>query len=274
MARRTVDGMGFFSRGSKPQPQQHVTFDPTADLSGRPSDSIVGMAGEGKSGSLIDLRKKAGVSLEKSNLSGVRAAVYLVLDHSGSMSSFYRDKSVQGFSEQVLALGATLDDDGSIPVILFDTVAHPAEDLILGQHSGRIQEIKDHAGRMGTTNYAAAIQAVAELHARTYPGRDMPGLVVFQTDGNPDNRTAAEKALCAVAGQPLFFSFVGFGREKFDFLKKLDELAVPSKRVIDNASFFSAGEYPSTFPADQLYAELLKEFPEWLNEVRRAGILN
>src|SRR4051812_26347902 len=61
---------------------------------------------------LIDLHKKAGISLAKKNLTGVRACVYLVLDYSGSMSSYYRDGTVQAFTDRILAAAAHFDDDG------------------------------------------------------------------------------------------------------------------------------------------------------------------
>ena len=75
-----------------------------------------------------------------------------------------------------------------------------------------------------------------------------PALVVFQTDGGPTSKLAAERYLCKAAKLPLFWQFVGFGDTRstqFDFLRKLDELAVPAKRVVDNAGFFHAGLGPA-----------------------------
>ncbi len=43
---------------------------------------------------LVSLAKTAAVSLDKHGLTHQRMAVYLVLDHSGSMSRFYADGSV------------------------------------------------------------------------------------------------------------------------------------------------------------------------------------
>lgn len=72
---------------------------------------------------LINLTKKAAVSLQKAGLTGQRAAVYLVLDHSGSMTGFYRGGDVQRLAEQALGLSANLDDDGSVPVVYFGSQA-------------------------------------------------------------------------------------------------------------------------------------------------------
>ncbi|MET7361205.1 VWA domain-containing protein [Streptomyces sp. NPDC005562] len=52
---------------------------------------------------------------------GERAAIYLVLDRSGSMRKYYSDGTVQYLAERVLGLSRTLDDDGSVPVTFFST---------------------------------------------------------------------------------------------------------------------------------------------------------
>jgi hypothetical protein len=127
---------------------------------------------------------------------------------------------------------------------------------------------------MGRTNYHWAINAVAEHYEKS--GATDPAFVIFQTDGAPTSKAAAEKALCEAARLPIFWQFVGFGNPEgkgFDFLRKLDDLAVPDKRVIDNAGFFHAGLEPKALSDADLYRELMVEFPEWLNEARAAGIL-
>lgn len=220
---------------------------------------------------LIDLSKKAGISLAKHNLAGERAAVYEVLDYSGSMRSFYRDGSVQTFTERVLAAAVHLDDDGSIPVIPFSSVAHPLLEVSVDNYEGRVQAMVDSLGHMGSTNYAAAMRAVIEHYRAS--GATAPALVIFQTDGSPDSRRDAEKVLCEAAHLPIFWQFVGFGNDSFDFLRKLDELAVPKKRIIDNAGFFHAGSNPSAMDATTLYDNIMGEFPEWLAQARRQGIV-
>jgi len=47
---------------------------------------------------LVDLYKTARVSLDKHRLGGERAAVYLVIDHSRSMSRYFKDGSVQALA--------------------------------------------------------------------------------------------------------------------------------------------------------------------------------
>ncbi|MBO7940159.1 VWA domain-containing protein [Streptomyces sp. S9] len=220
---------------------------------------------------LVDLTKTAAVSLEKRGLAGQRAAVYLVLDRSGSMRGYYRDGSVQHLAEQALALSANLDDDGIVPTVFFDTDAHPVVDIGLDDHVGRVAAIHDALGHMGTTNYAAAMDEVIDHYLDA--GTDDPAFVIFQTDGGPDSRRAAEQTLCKAARLPMFWQFIGFGPDRFDFLRKLDELAVPRKRVVDNAGFFAAGKDPKRMSDAVLYDRLMGEFPDWLVAARAAGIL-
>ena len=102
---------------------------------------------------------------------------------------------------------------------------------------------------MGKTAYHAAMDAVIDHYLDRGPPR--PALVVFQTDGGPINKLAAERYLCKAARLPLFWQFVGFGNTRstqFDFLRRLDELPVPAKRVVDNAGYFHAGPDPRAVP--------------------------
>ncbi|WP_079110927.1 vWA domain-containing protein [Streptomyces roseifaciens] len=223
---------------------------------------------------LVSLYKAAGVSLEKQGLTGQRAAVYLVLDRSGSMREFYRNGTVQHLAEQALGLSANLDDDGTVPVVFFSTDVDGVAEIDLGNYEGRIGELHSSMGHMGRTNYHWAMEAVIEHYKNS--GSTAPAFVIFQTDGGPYSKPAAERALCESANLPIFWQFVAFGDPEgkgFDFLRKLDDLPVPEKRVVDNAGFFHAGRDPKSLTAAQLYAELMVEFPDWLKEARAAGIV-
>lgn len=242
-----------------------------------PADPGVGVGVERISASapgLVSLYKKARVSLEKAGLSGRRAAVYLVLDRSGSMRPYYKDGTVQQLAEQTLGLSANLDDDGSVPVVFFSTDVDGVAEVGLDSYENRIAALSDGFGHMGRTNYHLAMQAVIDHY--TASGATDPAFVVFQTDGGPTSRAAAEHVLCTAARLPLFWQFVGFGDpdgKQFDFLRRLDELPVPAKRVVDNAGFFPAGRNPRSIPDEALYAALTREFSTWLTAARRAGVL-
>jgi hypothetical protein len=223
---------------------------------------------------LVGLYRSAGVSLRKHGLGGQRAAVYLVLDRSGSMRPYYRDGSVQALADQVLGLAAHLDDDGTVPVVFFSTDVDALSQIELAHHRGRVARITAGLGHMGRTHYHAAMDAVIDHYLDSGP--TAPALVVFQTDGAPSSRTAAERYVCKAAGLPLFWQFVGFGDPRgnqFDFLRALDALAVPEKRPVDNTGYFPAGENPSALPDADLYDHLLRGFPDWLAAARAEGIL-
>ncbi|RST12927.1 VWA domain-containing protein [Streptomyces sp. WAC05374] len=223
---------------------------------------------------LVSLYKSAGASLRKHGLSGERAAVYLVVDYSGSMKPYYKDGSVQALADRVLGLSAHLDDDGRVPVLFFSTDIDAETEIALADHQGRIERIVANLGHMGRTNYHLAMDAVIDHYLDS--GATAPALVVFQTDGGPSSRPAAERYLCKAAGLPLFWQFIGFGdpdSRQFDFLRKLDELAVPRKRCVDNAGFFHAGSDPRRVPDAELYDRLVAEFPAWLAAARAQGIV-
>ncbi|MFI1537052.1 vWA domain-containing protein [Streptomyces anandii] len=223
---------------------------------------------------LVSLYKTAGASLAEHGLDGQRAAVYLVLDHSGSMRPYYRDGSVQALADRVLGLSAHLDDDGRVPVVLFSTDIDAVSDIALAGHRGRIERIAASLGHMGRTNYHLAMDAVVDHYLDS--GATDPALVVFQTDGGPTSRAAAERYLCKAAKLPLFWQFIGFGdphSRQFDFLRRLDELPVPGSRVVDNAGFFHAGRDPRAMPDAELYDRLVGEFLKWLLAARAQGIV-
>ncbi|MFE5139478.1 vWA domain-containing protein [Streptomyces fagopyri] len=223
---------------------------------------------------LVSLYKTAGASLARHGLDGQRAAVYLVVDYSGSMKPYYADGSVQALADRVLGLSAHLDDDGTVPVVFFSTDIDAVTDIALGDHQGRVERIVAGLGHMGRTSYHLAMDAVIDHYLDS--GSKDPALVVFQTDGGPVNKLAAERYLCKAAGLPLFWQFIGFGdpdSKQFDFLRKLDELAVPQKRVVDNAGFFHAGSDPLELGDEELYDRIVGEFPHWLAAARARGIV-
>ncbi|MEU3903259.1 VWA domain-containing protein [Streptomyces goshikiensis] len=214
---------------------------------------------------LINLIKTAAVSLEKSGLAGHRAAVQLVLDHSGSMRQFYRDGSVQRLAEQALGLSVNLDDDGSVPVTYFGSTADAMCEARLDNYDEIIE--RTHTGsQWGSTNYVAAMRNVIDEHEVS--GATAPGFVIFQTDGDPDDQAAAERMLREASRLPIFWAFVGFG-PSVRFLEKLDDLG---GRQVDNASFFHARD-PHRVSDAELYGGLTSQYAGWLTAATAAGIV-
>ncbi|MFE0698576.1 vWA domain-containing protein [Streptomyces sp. NPDC058872] len=223
---------------------------------------------------LVSLYKEAGASLERHGIAGQRVAVYLVVDYSGSMKPYYRNGTVQALADRVLGLSAHLDDDGRVPVVFFSTDVDALTDIRLDDHVGRIDRIVAGLGHMGKTSYHLAMDAVIDHYLDS--GSTAPALVVFQTDGGPINKPAAERYVCKAARLPIFWQFIGFGdpgSRQFEFLRKLDELDVPGKRPLDNAGFFHAGEDPNRISDTELYDRLVSEFPRWLAAARAQGVV-
>ncbi|MEV8586214.1 VWA domain-containing protein [Streptomyces sp. NPDC051180] len=223
---------------------------------------------------LVNLYKSAGDSVRRHGMSGQRVAVYLVVDYSGSMKPYYADGSVQALADRVLGLSAHFDDDGRVPVVFFSTDIDAETDIRLDDHAGRIDRIVAGLGHMGKTSYHLAMDAVIDHYLDS--GSTAPALVVFQTDGGPINKPAAERYVCKAARLPIFWQFIGFGdpaSRQFEFLRKLDELDVPGKRPVDNAGFFHAGQDPSRVPDAELYDRIVAEFPTWLAAARARGIV-
>jgi len=240
---------------------------------------------------LVSLVKSAGVSLAKAGLSEHRAKVCLVLDISGSMSALYRSGAVQAFAERILALGCRFDDDGEIDVFLFGKHVHKGAPMGLSNWSDYIDRMIKRHPLEGDTRYGVAIEAVRRHYfpdgaggARNAPHRsDVPVYVMFVTDGSTSDKPLTERQIRWASREPIFWQFMGIGKGRkskakalasfadsdFPFLEKLDEL---DGRLIDNADFFSVAT-PDEHADAALYDLLMTEYPQWVAQARRHGLI-
>lgn len=238
----------------------------------------------------LSLRKEqVAVSLRKHGAEGVTARVILVLDASGSMSFLYSKGVVADVVERMAAVAAQLDDDGEMQAWTFASNPARLPDLALGdlpewlQRHVRVGELtlfrrkKPRKGLLpgqvdmravGIQNEEQKVIAEVRTYVREHPAA-APTLVLFFSDGGVYRNKEIETELREAAGEPVFWQFVGLGRSDYGMLERFDTL--PGRRV-DNVGFFAVDDI-SDVPDAELYDRLLSEFPSWMREARRLGIV-
>lgn len=239
---------------------------------------------------LLNMAKQSRVSLEKNNLNGVTAKVVLVLDHSGSQKGRYQSGSMQRLAERALAIATSFDDDGNIDLFFFDTHADYMGEISLSNYQGSIDRLR--AGRhMGTTAYDKAFYAVRDHFGfepvsvapekslfgfkkksveHSVASSDVPVYAIFLTDGAPNSKPDAVRALTEVSYAPIFWKFLSIGKDNMEFLQKLDDL---DNRYIDNADYQHLGLDVDSVSDEELFDLMLVEFKEWLVEAKQKNLL-
>ena len=250
---------------------------------------------------LVDLVKRAAVSLEKKGLGEHTARVALCLDISGSMAALYRAGKIQKLAERILALGLRFDDDGEVDVFLFGKQGHAAGTMNLGNVGRYTEDLLRRHGLESSTYYGKAMRLIREHYfgsdgPRTSPHRDeVPVYVMFVTDGQTFDEEVAREQVRSSSYEPLFWQFMAIGASRkalgtggrsggrfggllgggggssseFRFLEELDDMG---GRFLDNADFFSV-EDPAAIADDELFDLLMTEYPGWLTAARQRGLL-
>lgn len=243
---------------------------------------------------LLDLAKKAKISLEKVGLQNHDAKVALCLDISGSMASLYKKGKIQEFAERILALATRFDDNGAIDIFLFGQNAHNVGELTVDNFKGFINRMNMKYPLEGGTYYSKAMKMIREHYFKEAPSRkeafnqSLPVYVMFITDGATSDEDKTCVQIRESSYEPIFWQFMAIGKSKkdrkkrkelssaqllgrtsFTFLEELDEM---EGRFIDNASFFSV-EDPTQIADDEIYELLLEEYPDWVKKAIHNGML-
>lgn len=262
-----------------------VTVDEEPATAPAPAPTIRMVKGEEK----LSLEKRQTLNLRKEAVhkvlltkgaAGATARVIMVIDKTGSMSSLYRRGTVRRAVERMVPVATQLDSDGDLEAYLYaksyvklpnvtvatadlwiDTFVH-----LSGTHGAPITTPIDYK-RIGAVNEELPImQAILD----DLPDRQ-PVLVLFFTDGGFYSKIPLIRNLISgAATRPVFWQFIGLGKNNFGVLTELDTLA---GRVVDNAGFFQIDDLDRISDAD-LYDRLLGEFPDWLRAARSQRIID
>lgn len=198
------------------------------------------------------------VSLSK-DLINHKAQVVVCLDRSGSMKTLFYNGDVQATLTRLLPIALRFDDDGKLPIYVFDDGAdHVPEAMDENNFEKYVKlEIIDKGyDPRGGTKYAPVIkQVIAD-----YKKSKTPVFVIFITDGENWDQTETDWMIRESSKYNIFFQFVGIGGSSFSYLKKLDNLA---GRECDNTAFIQVSSFAS-LTDEQLYQKLLEQYPQWL----------
>lgn len=224
-----------------------------------------------KAPKLVSLAKKATISLEKKNLQTLTAKVALVLDASGSMNSQYRKGHVQEVVNRLLPLAVGFDDDQTIECWAFGQKSTALDDITLNNYEAFINKSnggwRDWSVGSRSNNETAAIRQVIEHYEQE--GGDVPVYVLFISDGGVHDNVGITNAIKDASKLPIFWQFVGLGGSGYGILEKLDSM---SGRYVDNCNFFALDNL-SDVSEDALYDMMLDEFPTWIKEAGKLGLI-
>ncbi|WP_405117309.1 VWA domain-containing protein [Paenibacillus sp. FSL K6-1217] len=220
--------------------------------------------------SSINLRKKiVELTLVKKQLTGVTARVGIVLDITGSMRSLYARGVVQEVVERILAVASKFDDNGSLDVWVYDTEFSrlpPVTEQELGSYVLTHIMNNDSIHKFGRNNEPPVMNDVIAKYTKEEPD-STPVFIIFINDGGVVKLT--RKVIMAASTLPVFWQFVGIGDSDFEVLKQLDTM---SGRLVDNASFIHLDRIEDVSD-EELYDQLLNEFPQWLKAAKAKRIL-
>jgi hypothetical protein len=250
----------------------------TKDASGAPATDLSTLGA-----AHVDLKKraeKAGISLSKRGLDGIRAQAVMLLDHSGSMHSDYAHGTVQKLVERALGFALQIDVDGTVPVIAFDNRVYPAVEVGVNNYQGVVDRDIWRRGSMGGTEMAPAFELIKKMADET----DAPIFLIVIGDGSPADRNATTRVVCELAGYPVFIKFLAI--RPVDYLQELDDLPSGTgggglfgrrkngpTRLLDNvdAKFISdpGGVSDLSFSDD-----MVDEWDSWIKAATDAGVLS
>ena len=220
-----------------------------------------------KAPELVSLVKPLVLELKKKNLETTVARVGLVLDISGSMVPRFKNGTVQSIVNKTLPLAVQFDDDGELDFWFYGTTAKKMNSVNLKNYTTAVPEDWKHLmlDLGGRNNEPIVMRMVVD----EYKDTKIPAYVLFITDGGVNQKREIQNIITEASHMPIFWQFVGVGGKNYGILEKLDTM---TGRYVDNAGFFALDDFKKV-SNEELYARLLEEFPSWLEEIKRKGMI-
>ena len=220
-----------------------------------------------KAPELISLVKPLVFELKKKNLETTVAKVGLVLDISGSMVPRFKNGTVQSIVNKTLPLAVQFDDDGELDFWFYGTTARQMNSVNLKNYTKAVPDDWKHLMMElgGRNNEPIVMRMVVD----EYKDTKIPAYVLFITDGGVNQKREIQNIITEASHLPIFWQFVGVGGKNYGILEKLDTM---SGRYVDNAGFFALDDFKKV-SNEELYARLLEEFPSWLEEIKKKGMI-
>ena len=216
---------------------------------------------------LVSLVKPLVFELKKKNLETTVARVGLVLDISGSMSQRFKNGTVQEIVNKTLPLAVQFDDDGELDFWYYGTTARRMKSVNLDNYTEAVpadwKRLMMELG--GRNNEPTVLKMVVDAYKNT----KIPAYVLFITDGGVNHKKEIQNIITEASHMPIFWQFVGVGGQNYGILEKLDTM---TGRYVDNAGFFALDDFKKV-SNEELYARLLEEFPKWLEDIRKKGMI-
>ena len=220
-----------------------------------------------KAPDLVSLVKPLVFELKKKNLETTVARVGLVLDISGSMVPRFKNGTVQSIVNKTLPLAVQFDDDGELDFWFYGTTARKMDSVNLKNYTTAVPEDWKHLmlDLGGRNNEPIVMRMVVD----EYKDTKIPAYVLFITDGGVNQKKEIQNIITEASHLPIFWQFVGVGGKNYGILEKLDTM---TGRYVDNAGFFALDDFKKV-SNEELYARLLEEFPSWLEEIKKKGMI-
>ena len=206
---------------------------------------------------LVDLSKKSKVDLTKHT-----ARVALAMDYSGSMSNLFYNGSVQKTISRLLPIALKFDDNGELESWLFSNKFKRLDAVNRENYSNYVKDVMEKSGMgMGGTEYAPVLKDMVTYYKDIEPS-DIPSFIIFITDGENSDKYSTDDVIRELSEYNIFVQFIGIGNERFEYLRKLDNL---EGRKHDNTGFTAVKDM-NKLNDQQLYTEILRQYNDWLNK--------